>query len=134
MQQPTLTVLATLACLCLLLASATAVHAADAPAGPITLHAPEGAKTAMPTVTFQHEWHAAQECGACHHTWDGAAAIQKCKASGCHDDATTKSGDRAYYLAYHKPGLQSCLGCHKTLQKAKAEAFGPTKCKGCHKK
>ena len=65
---------------------------------------------------------------------DGAGQAQQCKASGCHDDATTKKGDRAYYLAYHKPGEQSCLGCHKSLQKAKAEKFGPTKCNGCHKK
>jgi len=132
--KPLTIILAACACLCLAMAMPPATLAADAPGGPITLHAPEGAKTSMPTVTFQHDWHKALECTACHHKWDGAAEVQKCKASGCHDDTSVKRGDRAYYLAYHKPGEQSCLGCHKTLKKAKAEKYGPTKCKGCHKK
>ncbi len=127
-----LTLFACLACLALL--AAPAAMAAEAPAGPITLQMPPGAKAHMPTVTFQHDWHKALECTACHHKWDGNGQPQKCKSSGCHDDVSVKNGVRAYYLAYHKLGKQSCLGCHKEMKKAKAPKYGPTKCNGCHKK
>lgn len=93
---------------------------------------PEGSKTTKPPVIFPHANHAALDCTACHHTWDGEAEIKTCKSAGCHDDVTVKKGDKSYYLTYHKPGKQSCLGCHKALKKEKAEKYGPTKCKGCH--
>lgn len=110
------------------------LQAMDAPKDPITMMMPEGGKVTKPTVSFPHAKHAALECTACHHKWDGKSEMKACKSAGCHDDVTTKKGDRAYYLAYHKPGKQSCLGCHKELKKEKAAAYGPTKCGDCHVK
>lgn len=114
--------------------AAPALWAVDAPKDSIKLMVPEGAKATKPPVMFPHVPHAALECTACHHTWDGKAAVKKCKDSGCHDDTTTKKGDTSYYLSYHKKGKQSCLGCHKDLMKAKAEKVGPTSCNKCHVK
>lgn len=113
--------------------AAPALQAADAPQDPIKMMVPEGAKATKPPVVFPHAKHAALDCKACHHTWDGAAPMAKCKTSGCHDDASTKKGDRAYYLAYHKTTKQSCLGCHKALKKEGAPTYGPLACKDCHK-
>lgn len=123
------------ACACIALCAAAApLSAADAPTDPITLMMPEGGSPTKPTVSFPHAKHAALDCTACHHKWDGKAPVQACKSAGCHDDVSTKKGDRSYYLTYHKPGKQSCLGCHKELKKEKAPAYGPTKCGDCHVK
>lgn len=110
------------------------LSAADAPKDPITMTILEGGKATKPPVIFPHAKHAALDCKACHHKWDGKAEITACKSAGCHDDVTVKQGDTSYYLTYHKPGMQSCLGCHKALKKEKAEKFGPTKCQDCHLK
>lgn len=110
------------------------LHAMDAPKESIKMMMPEGGKVTKPAVNFPHAAHEALECVACHHKWDGKADVKACKSAGCHDDVTTKRGETSYYLAYHKPGKQSCLGCHKALKKEKAEKYGPTKCKGCHVK
>lgn len=106
----------------------------DAPKDAVKMMVPEGAKATKPFVLFPHANHAALDCKACHHKWDGTSEMQACKASGCHDDVSTKKGDRAYYLAYHKKTKQSCLGCHKALKKEGAEKYGPFACNGCHKK
>lgn len=108
------------------------LSAADAPKDPITMTIPAGGKATKPPVIFPHAKHAALDCKACHHKWDGKAKIQACKSAGCHDDVADKKGDKSYYLAYHKPVTLSCLGCHKSLEKEKAAKFGPTKCQGCH--
>jgi len=108
--------------------------AADAPKDPITMQMPDATKATKPPVVFPHAKHAALDCKACHHKWDGKAAIQACKSAGCHDDVDSKKGDRSYYLTYHKPGKQSCLGCHKEMKKEGAAAYGPTKCQDCHVK
>lgn len=115
-------------------ATVPALMAADAPKDAIKMMVPEGAKASKPPVLFPHASHAALDCKACHHTWDGTSEMVACKASGCHDDVSTKKGDRAYYLSYHKTSKQSCLGCHKALKKEGAEKYGPFACKGCHKK
>ncbi|WP_461211249.1 cytochrome c3 family protein [Desulfocurvus sp. DL9XJH121] len=123
-----------LSALALLALAALPLSAADAPKDPITMQVPDGATATKPTVLFPHAKHAALDCTACHHKWDGKSAVVACKSAGCHDDVSTKKGDKAYYLAYHKPGKQSCLGCHKALKTEKAPAFGPVKCAGCHVK
>lgn len=86
-----------------------AVNAADAPADGLKM-----AKTAKPVV-FNHSTHKADDCKACHHTWDGAGAIQSCAAAGCHDvmDKKDKSVN-SYYLAMHnkKAAHPTCVSCH----------------------
>lgn len=108
--------------------------APKAPTEPITMQVPEGAKSKKPTVLFPHSAHETLDCTKCHHTWDQKSEIKKCKASGCHDDVKSRKSERSYFRAYHQRGEQSCLGCHKTLKKAKAEKYGPYSCKDCHKK
>lgn len=110
------------------------ISATKAPAELIKMQVPEGAKAKKPTVNFPHIPHEHLDCTHCHHTWDQKSDVKKCKDSGCHDNTKTKKGDTSYYLAYHKKGDKSCLGCHKELKKAKAEKMGPSSCNGCHVK
>lgn len=68
-------------------------------------------------VIYKHSAHAGIECGTCHHTWDGAAAMRKCTDSGCHDsfDRQDKS-ERSLYNAIHGKGkdtIPSCVQCHR---------------------
>jgi len=122
-----------LALLALAFVAAPTLWAVDAPKDPVKMMMPEGAKVTKPPVMFPHAKHGALDCKTCHHTWDGEAEIAKCKSSGCHDDVTTKKGERSYYLTYHKTSDISCLGCHKKLKKEGADKYGPFVCKECHK-
>lgn len=115
-------------------AFALPLSAMDAPKDPITIVMPEGGKVTKPSVVFPHVAHGALDCMACHHKWDGKAEVKACKSAGCHDDVTTKRGERSYYQAYHMKGMQSCLGCHKQMKREGAEKYGPTKCQDCHVK
>jgi hypothetical protein len=107
-----------------------ALYAVDAPAD-LVIKAPEGMAATQEPVKFSHKGHAAIDCKACHHKWDGKAAITKCASAGCHDatDPKDKTSDKSFYRAYHDmKSEKSCLGCHKAKQK------GPTKCTDCHPK
>ncbi len=68
-------------------------------------------------VIYKHSAHAEVDCKTCHHTWDGAATMQKCSDSGCHDsfDRQDKS-ERSLYNAIHGKGTatnSSCVQCHR---------------------
>jgi hypothetical protein len=109
------------------------------PADPMLLKAPEGVAMKQAPVSFSHKSHAALECAACHHTWDGKGAIGGCMDKGCHDlaEAVTpqeKKSPAFFYNAFHARGSQiSCVGCHGELKKA-GQPTGPTGCQECHPK
>ena len=134
------TLFAVVACVALLsgvslsgaLADATA---ADVPKEPILLEKLTGTDK-YEQVMFDHTGHAALDCTACHHTWDGASPIKSCSAEGCHTntDVKVKKGVESLYAAYHsrnKEKLYSCVGCHAAKKKA-GEKTGPTVCNKCH--
>ena len=127
------TLLVVLACALFVCAFAlSGLMAADAPADGSEL-----AYLPSKTVIFNHSSHAALDCAACHHKWDGSSAVQKCTSAGCHDvfdkkDATVNS----LYWIIHKSGqANSCLNCHKETAGAdkdkKKELTGCSKSK-CH--
>lgn len=90
-------------------------------------------------VIFPHDKHADLQCEACHHMWDGKAAVQSCTDSGCHDvfDKKDKT-EKSFYNVIHGKGtaeVQSCLGCHREeAKKNKDMRKQLTSCKGsgCH--
>jgi len=125
-------VFASLVCAALVLAVALpSLFAVDAPA--------DGIKLAYfaKVVTFNHTTHKAQDCKVCHHTWDGAAAIQKCSVAGCHDSMDKKDKtEKSLYNCIHGKGAHpTCLDCHKQTAGAdKDKKSALTGCKGskCH--
>ena len=86
-------------------------YAADPPAAPVSVKAPEGAKQSA--VQFPHAKHAKQECAKCH--------ADKANAKVVPAVAGVKGGDMKN--AAH----DLCLNCHKE-NKAKAM------CTACHEK
>ena len=121
-------------CALIILFAAPALLSQDAPQGDIVMTVPEGAEATKNPVTFPHGKHIEiTECATCHHTWDGAAPVQKCKNTGCHVDMATSKGEGSYKGAFHAKVDFSCKGCHTTLKKA-GEKYGPTKCTQCHPK
>jgi c(7)-type cytochrome triheme protein len=86
--------------------------AKDAPAAPVTIKGPDGAKQG--NITFKHATHKSLECKKCHAGDEG----------GKPEVLNVKAGDMKN--AAH--GL--CLECHKTDTAKKA----PTKCVECHQK
>ncbi len=111
----------------------------NAPAEDLTIVLPKGEGT-QPTVKFSHQKHAAVNCTDCHHKWDEKSEVPKCSSSGCHDvvwgekngkKAIVKTGETAFYSAFHSQKGMSCLTCHKDLKKAKKPG-GPTACSKCH--
>lgn len=115
------------------------VAAVQPPEGDITMQVAEGAKATKPNVVFNHKYHSGFECAKCHHMWDGQAAVQACKTSGCHSEYENRGAKQSYYRAFHAPadpGMthESCMNCHRGLEKEGKEA-GPTTCakgKSCH--
>jgi hypothetical protein len=73
-------------------------------------------------------------CGSCHHEFDKTAQklvyvkYEEESCGYCHTD--TPEGDVKHdrVAAYHA----QCVNCHNSLEKAKAEKYGPTQCAGCH--
>ncbi|MBG0778110.1 MAG: cytochrome c3 family protein [Desulfovibrionaceae bacterium] len=90
------------------------LYAADAPADGLKMEATKN------PVVFNHSAHKKYDCKECHHTWDGAGAIQKCSDKGCHDNMDKKDKSvHAYYKAMHGKGkLSTCVSCHKDVAKA----------------
>lgn len=123
----------TLSLCAFLLGASLAVAAPEAP-GDMRLGPPESIKTTKAMVDFSHARHAAAQvdCVTCHHTWDGASAVQSCAAPGCHDQPG-KKGEHAFYTAFHsKDSDNSCLSCHKAQKKAGKAV--PVGCAECHAK
>lgn len=126
---PVLLVLA----LCALPAVALATATPAVPEGPIEF------KGAKKTVMFPHSAHAKVECVVCHHKVNGEPTFQKCATSGCHDDLTSKKGEKSLYFVVHNKGAelrhQSCLACHSKVAEEKPdlkkELTGCSKSK-CH--
>lgn len=109
------------------------LNAADAPADGLKM-----AKTKN-AVTFNHSTHASEDCKACHHKWDGAAAIKKCSDAGCHDNFDKKDKSvNSYYQAMHTrkaKETESCLSCHKAAagkDKAKKKELTGCRKSACH--
>lgn len=112
------------------------------PLGTLVLTAPEEADVKRASVNFPHGLHFDQNCGVCHHEWDGESEVQSCSASDCHDQVEPDESTRdindpvnvQYFLtAYHK----ACYGCHLDLNKqAKVsgsdENIPPVLCNDCH--
>jgi hypothetical protein len=78
-------------------------------------------------VRFAHKRHAAliKDCTKCHHFRPkDENALETTRCSACHQDPFNADHPERIGLkaAYH----QQCMECHK------AEAKGPTDCKGCH--
>lgn len=78
-------------------------------------------------VRFAHKRHAAltRDCTKCHHYRpEDENSLETTRCSACHQDAFNPDHPDRIGLkaAYH----QQCVACHK------AEAKGPTDCKGCH--
>ncbi|WP_316901081.1 cytochrome c3 family protein [Pseudodesulfovibrio indicus] len=120
--------------LCALLFGASLAVAAPEVPGDLRLVPPETIKATKAPVDFSHARHGAAQvdCVTCHHTWDGASAVQSCATPGCHDQPG-KKGANAFYTAFHSKGADnSCLSCHKSLKKeGKAVPVG---CSQCHAK
>lgn len=138
------TLLLSLLCAALLsLVAAPSLFAVDAPGDDLVIKAPEGMKVKdkggkpgklQKEVPFPHSKHATVDCKQCHHTWDGAAAMQGCTDAGCHDSLEFRSKENAKDVklvenAYHG----QCIDCHKALKKDK-KPTGPTACGKCHTK
>lgn len=122
-----------LALLAALALTAAAAFAVDAPAD-MEITVPEGATATKSPVAFSHTGHAALDCQACHHKWDGASPVQGCATDGCHTDVAAKKGDDSFYMAFHDRGSEtSCVGCHFALKKA-GSPTGPVSCNDCHPK
>ena len=119
--------------LCALLFGASLAMAAPKAPGDLMIGPPASMKATKPLVNFPHARHEAAgvECVTCHHTWDGASAIQGCAAPGCHDQPGKKESN-AYYASFHSKSDHSCLGCHKIMKKAGKAV--PVGCADCHKK
>lgn len=111
----------------------------------MTLKAPEDPNrpATLSPVLFPHSLHFGYACTDCHHTWDGASAVQSCAASGCHEnlwapmpgEVPLETGRvKSLTGAYH----QVCRSCHRQVEKdQKAAGYkrvstGPIACVGCH--
>ncbi len=105
-----------------ILGLAGAALAAQQPAAPTE---PLEFKGAKKTVMFPHAPHAKVECVVCHHKVNGEASFQKCATAGCHDDLTTKKGEKSLYFVVHNKGEglrhQTCLVCHARVAEQKPE-------------
>lgn len=113
--------------------ASTMAFAATAPSSDVTINKITGSDK-YETIMFSHSGHAAVECNACHHTWDGSGDVKSCTADGCHTnaDAMVKKGAESLYAAFHaRKSTHSCVGCHAAKKKA-SEAHGPTSCTKCH--
>jgi Cytochrome c7 and related cytochrome c len=87
------------------------VYAADPPAAPVSIKAPEGAKQGA--VAFPHAKHAKQECAKCHADKANAKTVPAVQG--------VKGGDMK------STAHELCLNCHK-------ENKGPASCTTCHAK
>lgn len=107
--------------LVLAIAMTTVAFSQDAestdPPSEVEFKRPEAATpTNYASVKFNHEVHMAEDCMLCHHTWDGASAVQSCSAKGCHDDMKNRELATSYFRAYHdKHSKRSCVGCHTEM-------------------
>ena len=116
------------AALCLL--ALQAPQAAEAPADGVLKS--WGDKATKSPVNFSHKKHAAAECKACHHEWDGKGPVKKCSDAACHNDMVEKKGEKSLYNAYHNmQSPHSCMGCHRAAKKDNKPG-GPVNCNDCH--
>lgn len=134
----------------LIACAAWAAEKPESAAGPfdrVVIPSPPG-ETAIkkPVVRFPHARHSSLTCGDCHHGVKGAVSgedggvltdnpLPSCSLSGCHDDPSSKKGDRSWYAAFHdKESGKSCLGCHRRAKAEDGNKVAPASCNQCHAK
>ena len=100
----------------------------------IIMAPPEGVKHTKAPVLFPHAVHdkSVVQCNTCHHTLSAEKGVKACDSAGCHDNYASRTGEHAYYPAFHSKAENSCTGCHKAARKNGRDA--PTKCSACHPK